>query len=88
MTARRGKHFYAKPEARCFYENGREARWTMRGAHVTSGELPPGLTIEDGVIGGIPTHAGTYRFHVELSGVTCAGTSYDDQGIDVQITVQ
>jgi hypothetical protein len=86
--ARHGKRFYAKPEARCFYDNGREARWTMSGARVASGELPPGLTLEDGVIGGIPTRSGTYRFHIELSGVTCAGTSYGDQGVDVQITAQ
>ena len=72
-TTKHGKRFYAKPVARCLYENGNEARWTIGGARVTSGELPPGLTIEDGQIGGIPTQVGTYRFHIEFSNVTCAG---------------
>jgi len=87
-SARIGKRFYAKPEGRCLYENGREARWTIGGARVTSGELPPGLTLEDGVIGGVPKQAGTYRFHIEFSSVMCANTPYDGQAVDVQITVK
>jgi hypothetical protein len=87
-SAKTGKRFYAKPEGRCLYENGREARWTIGGARVTSGELPPGLTLEDGVIGGVPTQVGTYRFHVEFVNVMCAGKPYDGQAVDVQITVQ
>jgi len=87
-SGKTGKRFYAKPEGRCLYENGREARWTMGGARVTSGELPPGLTLEDGVIGGMPTQAGTYRFHIEFSSVMCAGKPYEGQAVDVQITVK
>ena len=34
---------------------------------MTAGELPPGLTIEDGVIGGVPNKAGTYQATIELS---------------------
>ena len=86
-SAKVGKRFYAKPEGRCLYENGREARWTIGGARVTSGELPPGLTLEDGVIGGVPKQPGTYRFHIEFANVMCAGTPYDGQAVDVQITV-
>ena len=56
-TVKQGARFYAKPEAKCFYDNGREARWTIGGAHVASGELPPGLTLEDGVIGGVAKRA-------------------------------
>lgn len=83
-----GKRFYAKPAARCLYDNGNEARWTIGGARVTSGELPPGLTLEDGQIGGVPTTPGTYRFHIEFSNVMCAGTPYEGQGVDGQITVK
>jgi hypothetical protein len=82
------KRFYAKPEGRCLYDNGREARWTIGGARVVKGELPPGLTLEDGVIGGVPTQMGTYRFQIELSNITCAGKPYEGQAVDVQITVK
>lgn len=87
-VAKHGKRFYAKPEGRCLYENGREAHWTIGGARVTSGELPPGLTIEDGQIGGVPTQTGTYKFHIEFSNVMCAGKPYTGQSVDGQITVQ
>ena len=87
-TAKIGKRFYAKPIAACHYENGREARWTMGGAHVASGELPPGLTLEDGVIGGVPNKAGSYQAHIELRDVMCAGKPYEGQGADIQITVK
>ena len=87
-TAKTGSHFYAKPEGRCNYDDGREARWTMTSTHVVSGELPPGLTIEDGVIGGVPTKAGTYEARIELRGVMCAGKPYDGQTVDIAITVK
>jgi hypothetical protein len=87
-TAHAGKRFYAKPQGRCNYDDGREARWTMTGTHVASGELPPGLTLEDGVIGGVPTKAGSYQARLELLGVMCAGKSYDGQAVDIEITVK
>lgn len=87
-TAKVGARFYAKPEGRCLYDNGREARWTIGGARVTSGELPPGLTLEDGVIGGVPKQAGEYRFRIEFSSVMCAGKPYEGEAVDVQITVK
>ena len=87
-TATKGKHFDAKPEGRCNYDDGREARWTTTGASVVSGELPPGLTLEDGVIGGVPTKAGDYQARIELRGVMCAGKSYDVQTVDIGISVK
>jgi hypothetical protein len=87
-SAKLGKRFYAKPEGRCLYENGREARWTMGGAKVATGELPPGLSLEDGQIGGVPTQAGEYRFRIEFSNVMCAGKPYEGQAVDVAITVK
>jgi hypothetical protein len=83
-----GKRFYAKPAGACFYENGHEARWTSGGVRVASGELPPGLTLEDGVIGGVPKSAGTFNAKIEFSDVNCAGKSLDTQSVDVVITVK
>lgn len=88
VKAKVGKRFYAKPAAQCFYEGGKEAGWRMDGARVTAGELPPGLTLEDGVIGGVPKQAGTYKATIEFVDVTCAGKPQPGQVVDVQITVQ
>lgn len=85
---KQGARFYAKPEAKCFYDNGREARWTIGGAHIASGELPPGMTLEDGVIGGVAKQAGTYHARIELADVTCEGKPVAAQTVDVDITVQ
>ena len=85
---KRGQRFYAKPAAQCRYDNGREASWRMTGARVTSGELPPGLLLEDGVIGGVPSQAGTFKATIELLDVTCAGKPAPGQVVDIQITVQ
>jgi hypothetical protein len=82
-----GARFYAKPAARCVREDGSDARWAIVGAHVTSGELPPGITIEDGALTGTPTKAGEYAATVSIGGVTCAGKPYPDQVADVHITV-
>jgi len=60
----------------------------MTGARIGSGELPPGLTLEDGVVGGVPTKAGFYKARIELAGVVCAGKSYDAQAVDIEITVK
>lgn len=83
-----GKRFYAKAVGTCTYDNGREAHWSIGGAKVTSGELPPGLTLEDGQIGGVPTTPGSYQFHIELTNVMCAGKPYEGQAADVQLTVK
>jgi hypothetical protein len=88
VTARLGKRFYAKPAAQCFHDNGREASWRMTGAHVASGELPPGLTLEDGVIGGVPKQKGTFKATVEFSDVTCAGKAAPGQTVDIVIHVK
>lgn len=83
-----GTRFYAKPVGQCIRDDGTEARWTMSGARVTSGELPPGLTLEDGVIGGVPKAAGTFKATIELGEVTCAGKSYPGQTASILITVK
>jgi hypothetical protein len=86
--AKVGQRFYAKPAGQCHHEDGGDARWAIGGAHVASGELPPGLTLEDGVIGGMPKTAGTFKATIAFSGVTCATSSYPDQTVDVLITVK
>jgi hypothetical protein len=88
VTVKQGARFYAKPEARCTYEDtGREARWTISGARLASGELPPGLTLEDGVIGGVPKQAGNFHAKIEFATVTCAGKTLEGQTVDVDISV-
>lgn len=83
-----GERFYARPEGQCHYDNGREARWTITGARVSRGELPPGLTIEDGAITGTPRAAGSYRARITFSGVTCEGKPIADPTIDVAIVIR
>jgi hypothetical protein len=86
--AKRGERFYAKPVGTCRRDDGQDARWAMGGARVASGELPPGLTLEDGVIGGVPKAAGTFKATITFTGVTCATTPYPDQNVDILITVK
>lgn len=86
--AKVGSRFYAKPAGQCHHEDGSDARWAIGGAQVASGELPPGLTLEDGVIGGVPKTAGTFKATIAFTGVTCATTPYPDQTVDVLITVK
>jgi hypothetical protein len=86
--AKVGKRFYAKPVAECRYDTGHDARWTMTGAHVETGHLPPGVTIEDGALAGIPAEAGSFTARIAFSGNACAGKPVEDQGIDVTIVVK
>jgi hypothetical protein len=86
--AKVGQRFSAKPAGRCFHDDGTEGRWAMSGANVTSGELPPGLTLEVGEIAGVPTTAGTFKATIELAEVTCAGKPYPGQTVDILITVK
>lgn len=87
-AAKVGKRFYAQPAGQCRYENGRDARWAITGARVASGELPPGVSIEDGALTGTPTKAGAYHAQIVFSGVMCAGKDLADQTIDVAISVR
>jgi len=83
-----GKRFAIKPVATCTYETGRDARWSMTGARLDGGELPEGVTIEDGVIAGVPKAAGTWTLKVKFSGVTCAGKQEEAVVVDVIVTAK
>src|SRR5262245_55603025 len=85
--AKVGKRFYIKPVADCRYDNGHDARWSITGARVEAGKLPPGLAIEDGAIGGVPINAGEWGLTIKFSGPTCAGKTYDAITVDVRIVV-
>jgi len=87
FRARVGKRFFVKPVAQCVYDNGHDARWSMTGARLEAGKLPPGLTLEDGAIGGVPVDAGEWTVTVTFSGATCAGKAYDAIAVDVTIAV-
>jgi hypothetical protein len=82
-----GKKYYAPATGQCHYDNGRDAHWAITGARVASGELPAGVTIEDGAITGTPTKPGDYHAQVVITGVTCAGKPETDQTIDVAISI-
>jgi hypothetical protein len=87
FRAKVGKHMNLKPVGKCVHENGRDGRWTMTGASLESGMLPPGLRIEDGVIGGSPADVGEWTVRIKFSGVTCAGQQHEIAPIDVKIVV-
>lgn len=76
-----------KPSAECHYDNGHDARWTMTGARIVTGDLPPGLTIEDGAIVGAPKQPGAYKATIQLTGLTCAGKAQPDETLDVDFAV-
>lgn len=86
--AKVGKRFIVKPVATCTYENGRDARWSMTGARLESGELPDGFVIEEGTLSGTPKAAGTWSFKVKFSGVVCAGKQHDEIVIPLSITAK
>lgn len=84
-----GARMQAKPAAQeCKGADGGEGRWATTGARVTTGELPPGLVIEDGAIAGVPTTPGTYKATIRFSGVTCASTPTDDKLVHITIIVE
>jgi len=84
-----GDRMQAKPAAQeCKGPDGGEGRWANTGASVTTGELPPGLVIEDGAIAGVPTKPGTYKVTIRFSGVTCATQPTDDKLVHVTIVVE
>ncbi|MBA3395632.1 MAG: hypothetical protein H0T89_23515 [Deltaproteobacteria bacterium] len=88
FRAKLGKRFFVKPVAQCVYDNGRDARWSMTGARLESGELPPGFTIEEGAISGIAKAPGTWPIKVTFSGVTCAGKPRESITVDVIIAAR
>jgi hypothetical protein len=82
-----GKRFAIKPVGQCSYEDGRDARWAMTAARIDDGELPPGLSIEDGTIAGTPKQPGSWTVRVRFAGITCAAKSIEPQLVNVMITV-
>ncbi|MFN0245928.1 MAG: hypothetical protein ACKV2T_03405 [Kofleriaceae bacterium] len=84
-----GERMQAKPAAQdCTGADGGEARWATTGARVTTGELPPGLVIEDGAIGGVPSREGTYKVTIRFAGVTCGSMRTDDKLVHITIVVE
>jgi hypothetical protein len=85
VVAHAGKRVSVKPSAHCTRDDQQGARWTMTGA--TADALPPGVTLEDGQLAGIPKTAGSWTIHVTFHGLTCAGKSYPDQTVTLAVTV-
>ncbi len=89
LVVKVGEHMQAKPAAQdCTGPDGAEGRWTNTGTKVTTGELPPGLVIEDGAIAGVPSKEGTYQVTIRFTGVTCASAPTDDKLVHVTIVVE
>jgi hypothetical protein len=80
-----GKRFSAKPTAHCAHL-GSEARWAMTGA-THDQPMPPGLTLEDGQVAGVPKQAGTFSLHIVFHGLSCASRPFPDQAVDLTITI-
>lgn len=88
LVAKKGKRMQAKPAAACTYPDGREAHWGNTGASVEQGALAPGLVLEDGAIGGVPTETGSFAFTIHFAGVTCAGKPQADEHVAISLTVR
>ena len=88
FKAKVGKRFIIKPVAACTYDNGRDARWSMMGARVDTGDLPDDFKIEEGTIAGTPKAVGTWTIKVRFSGVVCAGKQQEDVVVPVVINAK
>ena len=65
------------PSASCITANGQTGTWNLS-ASVTSGALPPGLSLDTSnyQITGIPTARGHWIVEMNSGGLTCNGQSY------------
>ncbi len=88
FKAKVGKKLFHKAVGKCTYTTGREGKWSMTGARLSTGKLPPGLTLEDGKIAGTPIEAGTWAVAVEFDGVVCAGNKRPSQTVEVTIVAK
>lgn len=88
FKAKVGKKFFLEAVGQCTYTNGREGKWSMTGARLASGKLPPGLSLEEGKISGRPIEAGTWAVAIEFDGVVCAGAKRPAQTIEVTIVAK
>jgi hypothetical protein len=87
IVVKHGAHVQLKPSAQCHYDDGKDARWTITGARIADGKLPPGLTLEDGAIVGAAKEAGNWQASIAFSGITCAGKAQPDVTLAVSIAV-
>lgn len=88
FKAKVGTRFIVEPVATCTYANGRDARWSMTGSRLETGDLPPGFKLEEGAIAGTPSAPGAWSVKIRFAGVTCAGTPHDDVIVPVIITAR
>jgi hypothetical protein len=86
LNAEVGYPFNAYAGGECESDNYRET-WTYN-LYTTSAKLPPGLTLDNNGVHGIPTERGTWIFHLYLTGSSCNGVRYDDHDSEVRIHVK
>jgi hypothetical protein len=84
LDAKVGYPFSASVYGSCESEKNRE-QWTYYLSY--SGALPPGLTLQQNGITGIPTERGNYILHLRLTNSVCNGQSMEGDESDVRIHV-
>jgi hypothetical protein len=80
--AKVGHHTVFAPRGNCL------PSWTSNAPQIVGGYLPPGLKLEGHNIVGTPQLPGTWNVKMRFTGITCQGTSYPDQYVDVNLSIE
>jgi len=77
-----GHHINVKPTAVC------EQTWGYSAANLISPELPPGTSLNHGVLGGTPSQPGSWELKIRFIGLHCGGVSHPDYTGLIQTTIK
>lgn len=77
-----GHHMVSDPRGNC------PVTWNSNNPQIVEGYLPPGLTLDGFKVMGTPQLPGNWYVKVKFSGLSCQGTSYPDQYVDVNFYIQ
>ena len=80
--AKVGHHTVLVPRGNC------TPSWTSNSPEIVGGYLPPGLKLDGHNIVGTPQLPGTWNVKMRFTGISCQGTSYPDQYVDVNLYVE
>jgi hypothetical protein len=72
-----GWHMVAKSQAPC------PGGWTSNTPFIIDGYLPPGLKQDGFKFVGTPSSPGSWQVKVRFTGVSCQGTNYKDEDVEV-----
>jgi hypothetical protein len=82
MNGTVGYHMISEPRANC------QPSWNADNPRIVEGYLPPGLKVDGFKIVGTPQLPGRWFVKMRFTGVSCQGTSYSDQDVDVNLNIQ